>query len=338
MRKAFTLAELLVVIMVIAILSSTVVMTMYQAMDRARERRANAEIEEIGQTITGLWDAYRVKPVRMIPQSSGTIPVSFRRDAMQMARARLTAIRDVQRQELPDRISDVADEPLRTPTTPVSVELTSATGNCFVSAAKPTLSMAYYRYANEHAHCDHYTLAGCQNGCPSETERKTGIEFWKDTHEGAECLWLILRFNGDNHTFTSTENSIDVDNDGMPEVADPWGNPVEWIRWPCGWMNTYGVVSLHDTNKFDPFNPLRISPPDDPNTPPRDFALHPLVYSSGPDGKYDVNRGTVIYRDTQPEACDPYAPDPPVGLPMDADGDGCLSFMDNITNHAVEAR
>jgi len=117
MRKAFTLTELLVSIMVIAILASTVVMTMYQATERARERRAQAEVAAIGQIILDKWGAYRTRPVRLRTTTGQSIPRQYRTDARQMAHARLRSLRDIMRQELPDRISDVADGPPRPPRT-----------------------------------------------------------------------------------------------------------------------------------------------------------------------------------------------------------------------------
>ena len=100
----------------------------------------------------------------------------------------------------------------------------------------------------------------------------------------------------------------------------------------------------------DGFDPLRIHP--------ATFSLYPLVYSAGPDEKYDVNRFRVLnYSDLTypnvvgaaerpyyfnnpyyflvPPATDRFIP---AGTPMDADGDGVLGFLDNISNHSSEVR
>ena len=100
----------------------------------------------------------------------------------------------------------------------------------------------------------------------------------------------------------------------------------------------------------DPFNPLRVDPKlaylSHPDTP-RNFALYPLIFSAGPDEKYDINvQGNLNYSGLTPPN-DPYYVPPipptppaafPAGTPMDTDQDGELSFMDNITNHAIDTR
>jgi len=194
---------------------------------------------------------------------------------------------------------------------------------------------------------------------------------------------MILKFHGD-HQFTEAASRIDADDDGMPEISDPWGNPVEWLRWAPGYGDSpggdgaWGVYKDEHGNEVDddgtgvlqgfnerhwngsddyrtvtpmvkdwqsapdPFNPLRIGVTgSNADETPRDFGLYPLVYSAGPDGQYEINKGkALIYRDL-PMPCDPYYSPPgamayQVGTPLNMDGDGVLGFIDNVTNHATE--
>ena len=71
----------------------------------------------------------------------------------------------------------------------------------------------------------------------------------------------------------------------MPEILDPWGKPIYFLRWAPGFAS-----DLQDPSRRapDPFDPLRIDPrwaSDDAEKP---FALFPLVYSAGRDRDYGV--------------------------------------------------
>ena len=136
MKRGFTLTELLVVIMVIGILSSTMMFALHGAMERAKVQRANAEIATINDRIMTLWNSYRTRPVRINTPSGdgvqrskfwigmGYVPPTateqayrkMRQNAKIVAESRLNGLRDLQRMELPDRITDVADGLARTPT------------------------------------------------------------------------------------------------------------------------------------------------------------------------------------------------------------------------------
>jgi len=84
----------------------------------------------------------------------------------------------------------------------------------------------------------------------------------------------------------------DTDNDGMPEILDPWGRPIYFLRWAPGY-----VSALQDPQRRepDPFDPLRVDPRWENNvdgdiTTQRDdpFALYPLIYSGGRDREFSV--------------------------------------------------
>ena len=394
-RGGFTLTELLVVIMVIGILSSTMLFAMYGAVQQAKVSRAQTQVVKLHELLMTRWDSYRTRPMRLLQVSAPGTPaapvpvvVAARRDAVAIATARVNMLRDLMRMEMPDRITDVTDAPV---TITLSYNYLNPygspmTGNAQITIAKPALSRQYYRRA----------VASAGN-----------IANWTTTHQGAECLYLIIASIRD---ITGTgldvlhEGEIgDVDGDGMLEILDPWGNPIEFLRWAPGYMASpgldgqWGVAGTDDdgngtTDDFweawdrtsipgqwipggygddramitpmelapdpndatkaqwaDQFNPLRIDASKlNPGIGdyPRNFALYPLIFSAGPDGKYEINvLGNLNYSGLTPPNHPYYVPEPPAtnpwlpaGTPMDTDNDGELGFIDNITNHGIETR
>src|SRR5205085_3922737 len=67
---------------------------------------------------------------------------------------------------------------------------------------------------------------------------------WSEQNQGSECLYLILSTmrDGDKAAldyFDGTEIG-DTDADGMKEILDGWGTPIEFIRWPAGYAENVG--------------------------------------------------------------------------------------------------
>jgi hypothetical protein len=123
-----------------------------------------------------------------------------------VARSRLYMLRELMRMELPDRITDITDGTV-IPTLPVS-----------------SLTQSYRRLAL----------------------RATGgtIANWTTTHQGSECLYLILATmkDGDKSAldYFSTDETGDIDGDGMKEILDGWGRPIEFLRWAPGFSQHPG--------------------------------------------------------------------------------------------------
>lgn len=163
---------------------------------------------------------------------------------IQAARIRLNGLREIMRMEMPDRMTDVMD------------------GKAALSPllTVPSLNRAYKRRAK-----------------PS----------WTQQHESSECLYLILANirDGDGvatDRFTSNEIG-DTDGDGMPEIIDPWGNPIHFIRWP--YLARTPMQTGNATVTPDPFDPFRAGV-SNPQTDASNIALLPLVFSAGSDGVY----------------------------------------------------
>ena len=249
-NRAFTLVELLVVITIITILASTALFTMFGVREDVREKRAHALVAKINELIMEKWESYRTRaiPVR-IPANT---------DPRDGSRPRLNALRELMRMELPDRKSDLLFPVTDFPTIPADKP------DFLVS--RPSLWQAYIRRARQQIIARY--------GLPL-----TAVDAWKDdtrwtmTHQNAECLYLILAAIHENDTTGLeffTENEIgDADSDGMPEILDPWGSPIRFLRWAPGfrsdiqkgdlvtWRAGRGDAGLGNGDSFDP---LKVDP------------------------------------------------------------------------------
>lgn len=270
LQPGFTLAELLVVIMILGILASITTFALWDAQEQARRSRTQAQIQKIHELLMIKWESYRTRPV---PVKTSNMPPEL------AAKARLNALRQLMRMEMPDHITDVTDDP-----GPV-LELPD--GTVAATMGIPALTSAYRRRA---------LLAGS----------------WSSQHQQAECLHLILASMQDGPRsaldFFKQSEIGDLDEDGMPEILDGWGKPIRFLRWAPGYLSA--LQDLGDVQP-DPFDPLKLDPrwknndandrhfPDDRGYPsptsgsynpklddPR--ALFPLIFSAGPDGYYNV--------------------------------------------------
>ena len=305
-RHAFTVIELMIVIAIIALLAAVAASALGNAAEQAREQRTRAIVRKLDQLVMERWDAFRTRAVPYQP------PSNLAPDAR--ARNRLYAMRELQRMELPDRVSDIVS--------------TSNTAESPVSGiAQSSVFRGYFR----------------------KVQALTGgdVSKWTTTHQGSECLYLIISSMRDGEQssleyFTSSEIG-DTDGDGMPEILDGWGYPIEFLRWAPGYRSDASnpVLTHQERSPTQPdqFDPIRVDPRVDVrvNTDPADdtFALTPLIFSAGSDRLYDVNvEGTLRYTTTTP-ANDPYYSSCVVGSVGDINVDGINSWMDNITNHSL---
>ncbi|MCY2994524.1 MAG: type II secretion system protein [Planctomycetota bacterium] len=300
-RTSFTLVELLTVVMIISILASTVLFALFKATQEAKIARTKAQVQRLNQLLLTRWESYRTRAIR-IPIPNGTSP----RVAAQM---RLNALRELMRLEMPDRITDVV-RPLDFFPSPAPAWLPSQYSSPNVLPL-PALARHYWnvRYRNSQS---------------SSTDK------WLPSYQGAECLYMIIAAIHENGTsgldFLQAGEIGDVDEDGMPEILDAWGHPIEFLRWAPGLValpgpdGQWGVAGTDDDNSGtvddfserlwggsddvpglttlmngdpntspDPFDPLRIYP--------GTFALYPYIYSAGVDGKYDVMSDTKVRLD-----------------------------------------
>ncbi|MCH2114404.1 MAG: type II secretion system GspH family protein [Pirellulales bacterium] len=304
-RAAVTLVELLVVITIIATLSTVFLGVSSAAMEQARASRTKALVAKIHTLLMERWETYATRRVGV------DLPAGL--PGQQAARVRLDATRMAMKLEMPDRWSDIL-------LTSVSSRPPSAgwappvpnipIGFYALPVRYPALSRSYLRrYAN----------------------LKTNDAEILQANQGAECLYLIVMLatgDGEARTLFGEQDIGDTDGDGALEFVDGWGRSIEFIRWPAGFAPDSALMTGDPEGDHDPIDVFR-----------RDlqaFRLLPLIYSRGPDGSTDmiVDTGAVT-------GIDPYAEAygrPPLENNLlatvgDTNEDGTINALDNIHNH-----
>jgi prepilin-type N-terminal cleavage/methylation domain-containing protein len=306
---AFTLVEVLVVLVLISILSGMVMTAVQGVTSSARLARTRSIIAIIDSVVQEQYESYKYRPLPVvIPDASAALPSGvFSLEILpnEAARVRLNMIRDLQRMELPDRISDIRlGTAMNRP-----VEIYAAASR--VSRVENPPGSGRFRFVRENEKTRRITrrvewfgmTAGTPpviNDVPSRfsayyTRATPG---WTEQHQGAECLYMIMAtsFVGGAPAIEMipASNIGDVDGDGMPEILDGWGQPIEFIRWPVGYEDPELSV---DSSILDDFDPLRtdfgfiVNETTPPNVPdiPAPWSVRPLVISAGGDREFGIN-------------------------------------------------
>ncbi len=254
------------------------------------------------------YDEINLQPAHLRPNLKYRV---IRNASRIQAHARLMAIRDTMRMEMPDRVSDIKRVDADENEIPVSIILDT----------QPAISKRYRRLY------DQATKLG--------------------EHPSAEFLYMIVMSIPEAAEQFRNVEIADTDGNGLNEFIDGWQHPIRFLRWPAGFLpdntttayNTIehgAVTDLQDGETPDPFNALNNA---------GDYAMYPLIYSAGPDGLYDINTGwNYDY-----SVMNPYIVDVDgyqVGQPLHRADDGVsetpnpsnLHHYDNIHNHMLEVR
>lgn len=285
-NNGFTLIELLIVISIIGVLSAMTLAVIAESADDAKKSRTEVQIRRINNLVMTVWESFETRsiPVRIPNNARGP------KDA---ARIRLAALRELMRLELPDRYTDITSGP-------IFIEVELSNGSFFNLNLQSNSLNSYYR---------------------SQLSANPTPQF-----QGAECLYLILsgiqdEFGTGLDSFNDSEVG-DVDGDGMMEILDGWGTPIEFLRWAPGmselasdfaseWTSPPTIPTTSQISPIqsgdastdpDPFDPLRADIRVDPNSADikaedDTFRLVPLIYSAGSDRVYDIWRRDEVDHD-----------------------------------------
>ena len=319
-RRAFTLVELLMVCSIITLVAATVMFALFGALQQAKEDRTRAQIAKLNEVVMAQFESYRTRRL------SVTMPPNA--NPLQQAQIRLDAIRQLMRMEMPERITDIfnpgqdgnwgesgRDDDNDGVTDNITEagwvntdDLPTANPQFF---AIPARALAYSRMVRDN-------------------QRLNGIG-WSVSHQYAECLYMIVvntvdEDGGSAIDFFAPSEIGDVDGDGMKEILDGWGNPIQFLRWPAGFTaqrgpdGAWGVAGQNDDGDAiidngseaewpgsdDQPSPSQLQTPDPRKSPdlfdPRKidlrwkdsvpgnepYALYPLIISAGKDEQYGI--------------------------------------------------
>ncbi|MGD9724261.1 MAG: type II secretion system protein [Pirellulales bacterium] len=220
--QAFTLIELLITILVIAMLAGMMLVMFYRAQESARAQRTHALVTKLDAIIKGKWEDYKTRRVPITVPPGTQPPVA--------ARLRLDGLRDLMRWELPERYTDLVQVSTTFPlvVNPAAPATISPVANWPYSSdpiKPPALASAYVRRMQ---------AAAAAGTVPTVD------------HQGAEMLYLIVMAgvadDSDARDVFKTDGAGDTDSDGMLEFLDGWGRPIQFLRWAPGFLSELSVV------------------------------------------------------------------------------------------------
>jgi len=360
----FTLVEILVVLVIIGLMGGMVLTAIQGVTTTARASRTRSIIAACDSVIQEKYESYKYRafavnaPITSMlvdhdsNPSTPDILVSNEVLVTEAARVRLIMVRDLQRMELPDKQLDVLIPP-GSPTPAVRIRavanrvISNAAGKAIRQyASRSETDITWNRSQKSNMYFERFTSSGSS---------------WSTTYEGAECLYMIMAtsFSNGSPAIDSIPNSSigDLDNDGMPEILDGWGNPLGFIRWPVGFLDS----DLVDTTIPDEFDPFQVDFGNSVSSVTRPWAMRPLIVSAGSDQEHgialssnsveyqaqnwpltDMDTGTATkVGDERLGRSDPYRfPDPflrhsppPTSLPGAVTN--IETSVDNITNYSL---
>jgi prepilin-type N-terminal cleavage/methylation domain-containing protein len=178
----------------------------------------------------------------------------------------------------------------------------------------------------------------------TRTYRRKALASWGGANEEAECLYLIVSamHDGDKNAldFFGTGEIGDLDEDGMREILDGWGQPMMYLRWAPGFREDAAIPAVtfqrqtrrspEDSLPVDSFDPVKIDPRlRDGDATNDTFDLRPLIYSMGSDRQNGIAIvGTFRYATSTPPNDPFWSAVPHIGSIVDP-----VTAGDNITNH-----
>lgn len=304
---AFTLVELLMVIVIISILAGLSLTTVSYTQREARIYRTRSTIKKLDAAIADIYDRYDFRKIGLPSAWTGL-------STQDQGRFELMTIRDTIRLEMPQNWYEVMDFNDNSFPSAMSVNRILGTNGGSNIQNYPATSILtdqppvhrYYQRAFISAR-NRLTAAGMSVSDADDLILENG---------SAELLFLIIA----NLNPTALENFAgpeigDTDGDGLMEFIDSWGNPIEFFRWAPGLIDSERQPKMilapgqEEVNRlrdrfYDPLdfdfsgafvadrNGLNLGDAPTKYITHRGWYLCPVIVSRGPDGGLGLRKGT----------------------------------------------
>jgi prepilin-type N-terminal cleavage/methylation domain-containing protein len=255
---AFTLVELMVVLVIVALLASLTLAGLSGVRQRAKEDKTRSTIRKIDSVIQSMYESYATRRVAI------TIPPATLLAAPQPRRLlainRLENLRLIMAVEMPDTWNDVG-----TSAAPLTIPAWSR-------------NVVYRRYSAYKTALSTAPGSNFNIPVPNFTPPTT----YGQLYGYSETLLMIVSMSGfqpDCMEQFRPDEIGDIDRDGAKEFSDGWGRPIAFIRWPAGFASPF-----INHSQPDPVDVMRVTGPITlPFAAQSDWAMTPLIYSAGPD-------------------------------------------------------
>jgi hypothetical protein len=355
----------MITITIMVILATVALYTMVGVQQMAKNQRCKAQIARLHQIIADKWESYetrRYPPPSPSPPGwwngwygrlvswDSTLPYRLNAPDAWKAFDRLWKIRETMRMDMPDRATDIR-----------TVRRPSGAWNTDSMIPVTTDAKYFIKFIGDRT----YKKFGIREE-PPWTDRTV----WKQQYAAAECLYMIISLArvGDSSAleFFGEKEIGDKDGDGLPEIWDPWGKPITFIRWPTGFDSPLQDTPIGLPTSSTPYDRNEYPPDafDFLNVDTGGYFHFSLIASAGPDGEFGFAIERRNQRTTPLEAAVPaidFSNPGNVGLgvsfpqdyPTEIFGDsndpwrlgsqypnesGVYESSDNIHNHLIETK
>lgn len=307
-RSGFTIVELLVVAVIMAMLAGLMLAGLGRVRQRAKADKTRSTIRKINEIIVPQYESFLRRRVPAADLGTST-------NLLTTATTRLIITRTICLYEMPDSWLDVAANG----TSRILQSATNMSGLVYATPLAVTGTIPAYAFTPQVRGYGAY--------------RQSLAATLTHQHRSAECLYMIVsRGQSDPDLMEQFRNDElgDTDNDGAQEFLDGWGRPISFMRWPTGFVAPFSLAQVADpVNRHDPLDPFRAEP--------AAFALTPLIYSAGTDGEdgiVQLESWTPVSRAAIFAVTNGASPPQLPGAPTS----GVVTFRDNITNHDFETK